>query len=59
MEFIFRKVCYDVLISAVPDGETQGYLVFPIPLPRELVKIHFLADMAVLACQFGMQVFLF
>ena len=62
MKFIFRKVCYDVLISAVPDGETQdakGYFVFPVPFSREIVKSHFLADVPVLACRFGMQIFLF
>ena len=62
MKFIFRKVCYDVLISAVPDGETQdtkGYFVFPVPFSREIVKSHFLSDVPVLACRFGMQVVLF
>jgi len=62
MKFIFRKVCYDVLIGAVPNGEiqdTQGYFVFPIPFSREIVKSYLFADVSVVASQFGMQVFLF
>lgn len=53
MEFIFGKVCYDVLIGAVPDGETQdaqGYFVFPISLCRKIVKSDLFADVAVLVC---------
>lgn len=62
MEFVFGKICYDIFICAVPDGETddaQGYFVFPVPLGREIVKGHLLADVPVLACRFRMQVFLF
>ena len=62
MELVFGKVRYDVLIGAIPDGEVQdaeGYLVFPIPLGREIVESHLLADVPVLVCRFGMQLFLF
>lgn len=62
MEFIFRKVCYDIFICAVPDRETQdtqGYFVFPISFSREIVKSYLFADVSVVASQFGMQVFLF
>ena len=62
MEFIFWKVCYDVLTGAVPDGETQdaqGYPVFPAAFRREIAKSHLFADVAVLAGRFRMEIFLF
>ena len=62
MELVFRKVCYDVLKVAVPDGEAQdaqGHFVFPIPFSREIVESHLLADVAVLVCRFRVEVLLF
>ena len=47
-EFVFEKICYDVLIG-VPDGETEnteGDFVFSVPFIREIVKSYLLADIS-------------
>ena len=52
-EFVFGKVCYNVLICSISDRktqDTQGYFVFPVPFSRQKVKCYLLIDVAVLVC---------